>query len=175
MQDDDRDNYEELDEPVGGEEALEMDAATAQDFNRMIQSTRATEQKHRSEYSTQPDSSSSAECSFIAESDLQAWEVRLTNFLAVHEKATMSFDLEQYGKSLIQKCGSERSRSVIDIVGSNEVGRTSENVCRTFLSLLDLANKKSVEFESKGGETGSASQERVSEDVTQVRMKFNAL
>ena len=168
---DDKNDYVELDEPAGGVDALQLDAVTDEDFGRMM---KFAEWNDIPECAPGLDRSMSADCSFVEESDLQDWEIRLSNFLAVHETATLTFDLEQYGKSIIEKCRSESSRSVIDIVMSTDVGRNSANVCRTFLSLLDLANKKSVEFDSVGEAVGTSPQQRISEDVTQVRMKFRA-
>ncbi|OWA52468.1 hypothetical protein BV898_16921 [Hypsibius exemplaris] len=85
----------------------------------------------------------------IGQVDLCEWENRLQDFLTVHEKATLSFNLEEFGWDLVTN-GQRRGGSTVQGLTGVMRRRTAGDVCRSFLSMLDLANKNMIEFDHGG-------------------------
>ena len=90
----------------------------------------------------------SVSSSQIGNIDLCEWENKLNDFLSYHEAATLSFNLEEFSKDLVVSC---KATYGSDVQAVSRVMRrsTAGDVCRSFLSILDLANKKQIQFEAE--------------------------
>lgn len=148
-------DYLDTDDPCGDENALQFDADTdffaemtkRGAFNRLNYTQMDFgSDHHTTQYLKNLDASNSDD-SLVMELDLHDWEDRLTEFLSVHESATASFDLENYGQELVADCrkSCEKNSVALSEIFDNK-GNIGE-ISRAFLSVLDLVNKGVVEVD----------------------------
>jgi hypothetical protein len=162
----DADNYIELDEPIGGDDAVQLDAVT-DFFAQMIKDPRRRlsvfpiAENHRMD----EDSDFDGDSSFVLPVDLHEWEAKLNEFLKTHEATTSNFNLGTYGANMISQhlaqSGGE-NRPMSDLMGAK---KSAGDVCRAFLSILDLTNKNLLSFNSETDESAAQTGSRDFQDV----------
>ena len=145
---------------MGDEDALQFDAE--QDFvAKLVKDPRRRLSIYANTTAgndSDDDTIGDAECTFIVPVDLHEWEAKLTAFLQRHEASTAAFDLERYGSNLVANFNASGNSTgkMADVFLAR---KSSSEMCRQFLSVLDLANKKVVGFEEGEKDTGLTSRD----------------
>lgn len=110
-----------------------------------------------------------ANTSRIVEVDLCDWEERLGEFLRHHEPNTLAFNLDEFEKELVVDCHKnfhDDRQSLSSVVRR----RTTGEVCRSFLSVLDLANKSVVVVDRDEPVSGMLSSQGVDDVMFRLRI-----
>ncbi|OWA51095.1 hypothetical protein BV898_15594 [Hypsibius exemplaris] len=164
----DAENYVVLDELAGDEDAINYDVQT-DFFANIVKDPHRRLSLLRSEKSDE-ENGHDLDSSFVLPVDLHEWEAKLTDFLRDHEASTAAFNLELYGSDLVAAHKAKFHGATGKMAGCFEGRESAGEICRKFLSVLDLMNKKKVHLDPTGEEdtVRAVGSEMVSRDFEEV-------